>query len=97
MRISQNEIKNIREAAKVCFGETAKVYLFGSRVLDHTKGGDIDLYIQPGNGEHLFNKKIQMLTMLYQSIGEQKIDIVIQNPEHKRLIDEIALKEGVLL
>jgi len=30
-----------------CFGSKSHVWLFGSRVNDHQKGGDIDLYIEP--------------------------------------------------
>lgn len=97
MRITGQEINSIKEAARTCFGETSKVFLFGSRVHDHKKGGDIDLYIQPDNHQYLFNKKLEMLAMLYQSIGEQKIDIIVQYAGQKGLIDEIALKEGVLL
>jgi predicted nucleotidyltransferase len=97
MRLTAEEIDSIRKATEICFGKASKVFLFGSRVYDHKRGGDIDLYIQPEQQDGLFNRKIQMLTMLYEAIGEQNIDIVVQYRGKKRLIEEIALKEGIAL
>jgi predicted nucleotidyltransferase len=97
MRLTVEEIDSIRKATETCFGKASKVFLFGSRVYDHKRGGDIDLYIQPEQQDGLFNRKIQMLTMLFEMIGEQKVDIVVQYSGQKRLIDELALKQGILL
>jgi predicted nucleotidyltransferase len=96
MRLSSFEIKAIKESAKEIFGE-CKVYLFGSRVDDNLKGGDIDLYIQiPQKPEFLSKEKY--LALLKRKIGEQKIDVIISYPEkEKTLIDEEALKKGILL
>ncbi len=44
MRLSDFEIKSIKEVAKKNFGESVKITLFGSRVDDTKRGGDIDLY-----------------------------------------------------
>jgi predicted nucleotidyltransferase len=95
--LTEKEIDSIRKETETCFGEASKVFLFGSRTNDNKKGGDIDLYVQPEKQDDLFNKKVRMLTILYETIGEQKIDIIVQYQGQKRLIDEIALKEGILL
>jgi len=42
MRLTMFEITAIQNNAKNIFGDTVKVYLFGSRVDDDKKGGDID-------------------------------------------------------
>ena len=38
--------KTIQDTASAIFGTNAKVFLFGSRLDDALKGGDIDLYIE---------------------------------------------------
>ena len=49
MRLQKQEIQTILQVAKSIYGQKVKVYLFGSR-LDNTKrGGDIDLLI-PSQG-----------------------------------------------
>jgi len=47
MRLSVKEINTIKSCAKAFFGAHARVLLFGSRVDDQKRGGDIDLYIIP--------------------------------------------------
>ncbi len=45
MRLERWEIEEIKKAAELIFGKDVKVILFGSRVDDNKKGGDIDLYV----------------------------------------------------
>jgi len=73
-----------------------ELYLFGSRVDDTQKGGDIDLLIVPDSLQDITAKKISFLVALKRSIGEQKIDVVIDRGQH-RPIDQIAKQQGVLL
>ncbi|WP_366474987.1 nucleotidyltransferase domain-containing protein [Sulfuricurvum sp.] len=72
------------------------MYLFGSRVNDHKRGGDIDLYIETEHNEHLSEKKIQFLLLLESLIGEQKIDIIFHR-DNNRLIEKEAKTKGILL
>jgi len=57
MRLTLFEITAIQNNAQNIFGDTVKVYLFGSRVDDDKKGGDIDLYLVPENNDNLLEKK----------------------------------------
>jgi uncharacterized protein len=58
MRLTTFEITAINQNAKNIFGDAAKVYLFGSRVDDSKKGGDIDLYVISENQDNLYEKKL---------------------------------------
>jgi predicted nucleotidyltransferase len=95
MRLTIHEQEMIKKAFAEIF-ENGRLYLFGSRVDDTKKGGDIDLYIESAKGENLSSKKIDFLVRLKHAIGEQKIDVVIDRGEN-RLIDKTAKKEGILL
>src|SRR5512144_3002065 len=46
MRLDPSEITAITATAAQVFGPSATVRLFGSRVDDRRRGGDIDLYIE---------------------------------------------------
>ena len=96
MRISKKYQNIIKENSKLFFGKKTKVYLFGSRVDDNKKGGDIDLFIEPDEKSNLLEKKIKYITRLNFLLGEQKIDVVISK-EADTAIRNIAKKTGVLL
>ena len=81
MRLSEFEIESIKSLAKLHFGSNVQVFLFGSRTRNHLRGGDIDLFIRNENGEPLkIRTKIDFITDLILQIGEQKIDVVLENP-----------------
>ncbi|HHH73098.1 MAG TPA: nucleotidyltransferase domain-containing protein [Sulfuricurvum sp.] len=95
MRLSKEEIEAIRRSFSETF-QNGVLYLFGSRVDDARKGGDIDLYIVPESHSDLAVKKIAFLVNLKKRIGEQKIDVVIDRHKN-RPIDSVAKQEGILL
>ncbi len=95
MRLSQNYIDVIKKNFKQFF-LNGDIYLFGSRVDDTKKGGDIDLYLIVPDHHNLFEKKIKFLARIKRELGEQKIDIVF-NKNKTRLIEMEALKWGIKL
>ena len=99
MRLSPSQIESIRAAATATFGKGTAVWLFGSRVDDAKKGGDIDLLVLPEVTpmEQSFAKKIRMLTLLEHDLGERKIDIIIEQPSDQRPIVAVAHATGVQL
>jgi predicted nucleotidyltransferase len=94
MRLSTIERKTIKDTTHKVFGENAQVFLFGSRVDDTKKGGDIDLFIVTDNKTDLFQKKILFLAKLKQALGEQKIDLVF-NEDNTRLIEQEIQKWAI--
>jgi len=94
MRLSQSEIENILRIKNMIFGLDVKISLFGSRIDDNEKGGDIDLFIEY-DGVDKFEKKIEFLSTLQESIGEQKIDIIFSSAPDR--IIELQAKKGIEL
>ena len=70
MRLSKKEIQVILRVAKEIYGEGVEIYLFGSRINDEKKGGDIDLLVR-GSSE-----RKGVLARLKYFLGDQKIDII---------------------
>ena len=95
MRLKQSDIECIKQSFIEVFDE-GEIYLFGSRTDDTMRGGDIDLYIVPGNTDSLTQKKFKFLVALKKRIGNQKIDVVIKRGS-ERSIDVVATKEGILI
>ncbi|MDD5267455.1 MAG: nucleotidyltransferase domain-containing protein [Methylococcales bacterium] len=93
--LTEFEINAIKQCALEIFGVNVQVFLFGSRVDDSKKGGDIDLYIKAEAGND-FSHKIKFLVALEQQIGEQKIDVVFAQ-DKSRAIEQQAISTGVLL
>lgn len=85
MRLTQTQIKVICASAVKNFGLSARVWLFGSRVDEQSKGGDIDLYIEPELQDpvELVDAKLRFLLELHKKIGQQKIDVVLHRTEFK--------------
>jgi len=80
MRISQKEKEIIKDLAIAKFGKGTKVFLFGSRIFDDKKGGDIDLLIRNEHKSELtVAAKIEFLSELKCLIGNQKIDVVLDS------------------
>ena len=81
MRLSEFEISSIKKLAIQHFGKDVQVFLFGSRTINQERGGDIDLFISNPTGDQLkIRTKINFVTDLILQIGEQKIDVVLDNP-----------------
>jgi Nucleotidyltransferase domain. len=93
MRISENEIKAIKESVN-SLDKGAEIYLFGSRNVDLAKGGDIDLLII---SEKLsYDDTITIRKNLYEKLEEQKIHIIIAQDTTDPFV-KIAYREGALL
>lgn len=98
MRLKPDQLEKIKKYAIEIFGKDCKVYIFGSRIDNKKKGGDIDIFIETNSDiESIQQKKIKLIIQLIKTLGEQKIDIIVFNPNlMKNLpIYNIAKKEGL--
>lgn len=94
MRLSEKYHQTIKKHFNEFF--EGEIYLFGSRVDDSKKGGDIDLYIVTNSQEDLLGRKIKFLSRVKRELGDQKIDVVF-NEDPTRLIEREAKKWGIQL
>ena len=101
-----DEIAAIKACVARHFGECATVRLFGSRVHDHLRGGDIDLHVEAdsaevvtrGYGGIIVRRCDRLWQTLQDRLGERKIDIVdTVKGADLRTIDRAAYVEGVPL
>jgi len=93
MRIDELERQTIRQTI---LGEdpSAEIYLFGSRVDDKAKGGDIDLLVISQKIKLM--DKLAMLAKLHQTLGDQKIDLAVYQ-DLSRPFAQIARQSGIPL
>lgn len=99
MRLTDQQRLQIRNAAARVLGEQAEVLLFGSRVDDTARGGDIDLYVElDGDADEVLERQLRFYASLQRELGEQRIDIVVhRRGTPLRPIDREALRHGVRL
>ena len=97
MRVSSNQIQQIAAVIDACFGNDAVVRLFGSRVDDSKKGGDIDLYVEVP--EPVEWGVIAKAKRRLEDVMGIKVDLVVNDAGRRNdfPIVEIAKKTGVLL
>jgi len=95
MRLSKHYADVIKKNFRLFF-EQGDIFLFGSRVDESKKGGDIDLYLAVDNHQNLFEKKIKFLSRIKRELGDQKIDIIF-NLDENRLIEQEARRWGIKL
>ena len=98
MRLRPHEIQAIRRAAWAVFDASTSIRVFGSRVLDHVRGGDLDLHLEVEPGRANLANEMRFRGLIERPLDELKVDIVM----HERgrplgPIDQIAIRDGILL
>jgi predicted nucleotidyltransferase len=72
----------------------ARVYLFGSRVDENGKGGDIDLLVF--SRKMTYGDKLAVKKNIFSTLDEQKIDIVVTKDGGEPFV-QMVLEQGVEL
>ncbi|KAA0682884.1 nucleotidyltransferase domain-containing protein [Roseomonas genomospecies 6] len=98
MRLTTAEVTAIKQTAAEVFGPAVTVRLFGSRLDDARRGGDIDLFLEVEPAQANFRNECLFRHRLEDRIGEQKIDVVL-HPQGRppSPIAEIARDMGMTL
>jgi uncharacterized protein len=95
MRLSEYERTSIRDAV-TNFIPDAQILLYGSRTDDAKRGGDIDLLILTPNEVDL-RTRLSMEARMWEKIGEQKIDILIEKPDALSRFGRIVIPTAISL
>jgi uncharacterized protein len=93
MRLTHSEVQWIKTVIRT-YDQDAQIYLFGSRVDDCKRGGDIDLLIFSHAIGMTEKRKIRL--GLYDRLGEQKIDLIVAQDTQQPFV-RIALEQAIRL
>lgn len=99
MRLTAAQISAIRLSAAQLAGDAARVWLFGSRVHDDARGGDVDLMLEL---DEAVTEPAQLSARLAARVSRamhgRKVDVLIKAPNLLLLpIHFTALAEGIRL
>ena len=99
MRLTESQIEAIRQLAHQIVGQSARVRVFGSRLDDAARGGDLDLMLElnePVDNPALIMAR--MSALVSRVMHGRKVDVLLSAPNHMHLpIHDIAYTEGRLL
>jgi len=95
MRLSIAQQQSILQATRQNFGADVKVWLFGSRVDDARRGGDVDLYVETPQIN-------TWLAALHCKIAIEErldlhVDLVVNDHVTNKPIYQIAKNKGIQL
>ncbi|HED19473.1 MAG TPA: nucleotidyltransferase domain-containing protein [Gammaproteobacteria bacterium] len=99
MRLSSKTQTIIRDTAREIFGPQVTTMVFGSRVDDTARGGDIDLIVQLEQPvQQRERKALQLVARLQKRLGMQPIDVLVVDPQTEMLpVHKEAIRTGVRL
>ncbi len=95
MRLSQKEQREIKKILEEIFGGDIEIYIFGSRLDENRRGGDIDIFLQ--TTKPIVNKRAKRAKakLLLEESLLKPVDIIIEEDANS-IIKEQALR-GVKL
>jgi hypothetical protein len=99
MRLTEQQRHLLLESVQQVLGGNVTTKLFGSRVDDQAKGGDIDLYVSSCKPIAQPAYCIAMMqTKMMRVLDGRRVDILLDAPNlKKQAIHRIAEQQGVLL
>ena len=98
MRLTETEIAAIKASASEIFGPHAIVRVFGSRLDEGRRGGDIDLHVQIPKAIVSIEASARFRRLLNRRVGERDYDILIAVAgQPGSAVDHKAVAEGVVL
>lgn len=99
MRLTQSQIQTIKQATVDIFGPEARVWLFGSRVDDNKRGGDVDLLVEMSEPiDNPVNLGVRMAARVSKYMYGRRVDVLIKAPGlQEQAIHREARENGISL
>jgi len=99
MRLPPNQVQTIKGTVARLVGPASRVWLFGSRVDDSLRGGDIDLLVE---SDEVVPDRVRLLCKLegalIMALGDRKLDILLKDARTPDApVFQVARRQGVLL
>jgi predicted nucleotidyltransferase len=97
MRLTPEQRRAIREATAETFGPGVEVKLFGSRLDDTKRGGDIDLLLESSEPiPQAEERTTELIARIQKRLGLRKIDVIYAWPGlEEKPVHHSARREGV--
>ena len=92
MRLTPDQAQAIRHRIHTHMGQHARIWLFGSRVDDSRRGGDVDLYVEPETVPDL-TARLRCKRELADAL-DLNVDLIVQQPGRDLPIYRIAKRSG---
>lgn len=98
MRLTVEEVAAIKDAARCAFGDSAVVRLFGSRVDDQKRGGDLDLMVEVAAIRDQREQKGKFEERFWSLTEPRKVDLLVAvRGEPLGPFEQIAYRDGIIL
>ena len=95
MRLTPDQAQASRQRIHTHTGKHARICLFGLRVDDSRRGGDVDLYVEPETAPDL-TARLRCKSELADAL-DLNVDLIVQQPGQVLPIYRIAKRSGAPL
>lgn len=99
MRLTESEQQSIVLAVRDIIGQDARVRLFGSRVDDDARGGDVDLMVETDRVlPDRLQRELSLGVSLERAFGGRRVDVLLVDPSVPlQAVHRAARRHGVFL
>jgi predicted nucleotidyltransferase len=98
VRLDETQIAAIKAGVIACFGSDAVVKLYGSRLDDRRRGGDIDLFIEVAEAVPDYRRQASFLDRVEPALDHRKVDLhFMVRGSTPSGFDRIVQRDGQLL
>ena len=95
MRLTPDQADAVRQRIRSQMGQQSRIWLFGSRVDDQRRGGDVDLYVESESVPSLVDRLLCKSALA--DVLDLNVDLIVRQPGRDLPIYRIARRSGVAL